>query len=724
MRLFIISNRLPVKARKENGKYIFSRSEGGLATGLDSLKTNLEKHWIGWPGISEEDPRGREEIRKLLSTQHFYPVFLTPQQIKDYYEGYSNSTLWPLCHYFFSYVHHEIKCWETYREVNCLFCETALSLMTPDDIVWIQDYQLMLLPEMLRRSLPGVSIGYFHHIPFPSWELYRILPEKIQLTEGVLGADLIGFHTVDYERYFKIAAQHILGVDFGDNEVHHGDRIVHVNTFPMGIDFSLYFNSPVRPEARGFIERMKNSFGGCRIILTVDRLDYSKGICHRLQGFALFLEKHPEYGGSVSMVMVLVPSRDNVGHYAELKKHIDEAVSALNSQYATLGWTPVYYYYRSFPFEELVALYHEADIALVTPLRDGMNLVAKEYIAAKRDNPGVLILSEMAGAALELPEALLINPNDIEAIEKAILHALKMPVEEQYARLKSMQSVIARQTVSKWAGDFVRRLQDIRNKNNILHRKLIESSTINSIRDKYLHSRQRLIMLDYDGTLVAFAAEPREVRPSAELQHTLLAFTSDEKNTVVICSGRDREFLDKWFGNMPLCLAAEHGAFYKEQGAWHEYIHGELWNDEIINLIRRTIDTTPGSMLEIKHTSLVWHYRNVNNWLGFLRERQLVEALKEPCRILGLEIMRGNKIVEIKPTQCSKGAVVKMLLDSRQYDFLLAIGDDATDEDMFKAMPPEAVTIKIGTLSSHARYNLYAQTQTLPFLHALISAKA
>lgn len=724
MRLFIISNRLPVKVRKENGKYVFSRSEGGLATGLSSLKTTLEKHWIGWPGIDEEETSGQEEIRKMLSKQNFYPVFLTPLQVKDYYEGYSNSTIWPLCHYFFSYVNHEIKCWETYREVNRLFCEKALSLITPDDIIWVQDYQLMLLPAMLRRHLPDVSIGYFHHIPFPSWELYRILPEKVQLTEGVLGADLIGFHTGDYERYFKIAAQHLLGVDFKENEVYFNNRMVHVSTFPMGIDFSLYFNSPVKPEVRRFIEQMHNSFGGCRIILTVDRLDYSKGIWHRLQGFALFLEKHPEYCGQVSLVMVLVPSRCNVGHYADLKKQIDEAVSTINGRFATLGWTPIHYYYRSFPFEELVALYHEADVALVTPLRDGMNLVAKEYLAAKRNNPGVLILSEMAGAALELSDAVLINPNDVEAIEKAIVFALKMPPQEQLARLKNMQTVIARQTVCKWAGDFVRKLQDIRGKNDLLHRKLIENRTVNAIRDKYLHSQHRLIMLDYDGTLVAFAARPQDVRPTSELQHLLFLFTADKKNTVVICSGRDKDSLDKWFGHMPLSLAAEHGAFYKENGIWEEYIHGELWNTEIINLIRRTIDSTPGSMLEIKRTSLVWHYRNVNNWLGFLRERQLVEALEVPCRKLDLEIMRGNKIVEIKPAQCSKGAVVKMLLEREKYDFLLAIGDDTTDEDMFKAMPPEAVTIKIGTLSSNARYNLYAQTQTLPFLHALLQVKA
>lgn len=720
MRLFIISNRLPVKARYENGKYIFSRSEGGLATGLGSLKTDLEKHWIGWPGICEENEAGREEISQQLIKEHFYPVFLSSQQIKEYYEGYSNSTIWPLCHYFFSYVHHEINCWETYRDVNRLFCEAALRLITPEDIVWIQDYQLMLLPAMLRHHFPDISIGYFHHIPFPSWELFRILPEKMQLVEGLLGADLIGFHTIDYECYFKIATQNILGVDFRENEIQLRNRIIHINTFPMGIDYSLYYNSPGLPAVQHFLQQLRNDFGECRIILAVDRLDYSKGIYHRLQGFALFLGKHPEFHGQVSLVMVLVPSRSNVENYSNLKKQIDEAVSNINGQYATLGWTPVHYYYRSFPFEELVALYHQADIALITPLRDGMNLVAKEYIAAKQNKAGVLILSEMAGAAIELSQAILINPNDVDAIEKAIFTALQLSPEEQLTRLKQMQAVISQQTIYKWATDFVRKLQDIRHKNNLLHRKQIERGDISLIRDKYLHSSHRLIMLDYDGTLVAFASTPEEARPSSELMHLLISITSDQKNKVVICSGRDRDSLEKWFGYMPLCLAAEHGAFFKENGIWHEYNHAELWNDEILSLIRQTINKTPGSMLEIKKTSLVWHYRNVNSWVGYLMGQKLIQAIQKPCQKLGLQIMQGNKIIEIKSARCSKGGVVKTLLKNHKYDFLMAIGDDTTDEDMFKAMPPEAITIKIGNLSPNARYNLNTQTQTLPFLHALL----
>lgn len=720
MRLFIISNRLPVKGQKEGDHFIFSRSEGGLATGLDSLETDMEKYWIGWPGVIAETAEEQENIRQHLEADHFYPVFLNTKQIKEYYEGYSNSTIWPLCHYFFSYVQHENNCWQTYQEVNELFCQTALPLITSRDIVWIQDYQLMLLPGMLRHHFPQISIGYFHHIPFPSYELFRILPEKMQLINGLLGADLVAFHTEDYKRYFMIATQRISGINFREGEVQLVNRIVHIDAFPMGINFSLFYNSTENPEVKEKIRQLQQTFGCCKLILTVDRLDYSKGIRHRLKGFTLFLEKHPEYHGRVSLVMIIVPSRSNVEKYATLKTHIDEMISAVNGQYSTLSWTPIHYYYHSFPFEDLVALYHLADIALVTPLRDGMNLVAKEYLASKRDKPGVLILSEMAGAAIELPEAILINPNDVGEIEEALTKALEMPEKEQLAKLRRMQAVIARQTVSKWATDFVEKLKDIRQKNDLLTQKLIQNQNMQSILTAYRQAVHRLIMLDYDGTLVGFTGEPQDSVPTPELNQLLSAFVSDNKNTVVICSGRDRDTLERWFGHLPLQLAAEHGAFYKDNGNWQEQIHGELWNDEIIRIIRQIIDKTPGSMLEIKRTSLVWHYRNVNNWLGYVREQQLIDALRQPCEKLGLQIMQGNKIVEIKPPQCTKGAVVRMLLENNRFDFLMAIGDDSTDEDMFKAMPPQAVTIKIGNLSENARYNLYAQSQTLPFLRRLL----
>lgn len=720
MRLFIISNRLPLKAQRIEKELRFSRSEGGLATGLDSLEMSVEKYWIGWPGMYAENEGEKEKIRLYLEKFHFSPVFLSPGQIHDYYEGYSNSTVWPLCHYFFSYVQYDRSFWQAYREVNQLFCEVAVSLIRADDIVWIQDYQLMLLPAMLRTYFPTVSIGYFHHIPFPSYELFRVLPEKAEVLKGLLGADLIAFHTHDYMRHFSIAVQRVCQLNFRFGEVRLVNRIVHADAFPMGINYQLYYDSILKPEVEGALRLLSQNLGKYKLILTVDRLDYSKGILHRLKGFELFLEKHPDYWEKVSLVMIIVPSRDQVQKYADLKMKMEEMIGTINGKYATLNWTPIHYFYHGFPFEELVALYHLADIALVTPLRDGMNLVAKEYVAAKRDRAGILILSEMAGAAIELPEAILINPNDINEIEKAICKALQMPVQEQLKKLRRMQQVISRQTVNKWAADFVAELGNIRRRNDVLCRKLIESDLRARIRTAYAKALHRLIMLDYDGTLVGFAEEPQEAVPGTELYEILGALTGDSKNKVVICSGRDQETLERWFGHLSLEMAAEHGAFYKTQGKWLQNVHGELWNEEILNLLQQIIDKTPGSMLEIKRTSVVWHYRNVNNWLACVREKQLIDSLRKPCEHLGLHIMRGNKIVEIKSPACTKGSVVRKLLEKGNYDFMMAIGDDTTDEDMFQAMPASAVTIKIGELSDNARYNLAEQSQTLPFLRALL----
>ena len=390
MKLYIISNRLPVKAVAEKDTFVFSRSEGGLTTGLNSLQGNYEKHWVGWPGICTDKEEEKQDICHRLEEMNLHPIFLSDEQYKNYYEGYSNSTLWPLCHYFFAYTLYRKSFWQSYQEVNALFCREIIRLVEPDDWVWVQDYQLMLLPEMLRQELPRLHIGYFHHIPFPSYELFRILPERAEILKGLLGADFIAFHTHDYMRHFISAAERVLHMDFSMDETRIGNRIVRVDALPMGINYDLYHNVSQQKNVWKAIERTRLLFGKHKLILSVDRLDYSKGILHRLYGFASFLEHHPEYHGKVTLAMVIVPSRDHVGSYAELKTRIDEEIGSINGRYSTMNWTPVCYFYHGFSFEELAAMYFIADIALVTPLRDGMNLVAKEYVAVKQDNPGAL----------------------------------------------------------------------------------------------------------------------------------------------------------------------------------------------------------------------------------------------------------------------------------------------------------------------------------------------
>jgi trehalose 6-phosphate synthase/phosphatase len=721
MKIVIIANRLPVKIERSDEGFTIERSEGGLATGLGSLETEAEKYWVGWPGIHTDDETERQQITEKLHELNFHPVFLSDEQISNYYEGYSNSTIWPLCHYFFSYIEYKAEYWAAYREVNALFSRESLPFIENDDIVWVQDYQLMLLPKLIRDKKPATSIGYFHHIPFPSYELFRVLPEREEVLEGLLGADLIGFHTHDYMRHFISAIYRVLNLNCNLDEITLKERIVHVDAFPMGINYEQYHEAPALPVVREKSAMLREKLSDKQVILSVDRLDYSKGILHRLEGYAQFLENNPEYHEQVSLAMIVVPSRDNVEMYAELKAKIDQAIGEINGRYARLDWSPIFYFYRSFSFEELIAMYDIADIALVTPLRDGMNLVAKEYLAAKRDQPGVLILSEMAGASIELQDALIINPNDKDEIEKAILQALTMPLEEKRERMSRMQKRIASRTVKRWANDFVKELRSIKEQNKEILQKVVGKRQLTQIKSAYDEASSRLILLDYDGTLSPFVRKPEDAIPSEQLLELIRRMSADKHNKVVINSGRNHQILDKWFAGLPIDFAAEHGVFYKDDGVWHRNIMEEIeWDEEILDIIHHTIDKTPRSHLEQKDAALVWHYRNVDVWLAELRAQQLINALIGPCARLNLQIVPGNKIVEIKPPDYNKGSEVIRRLEKDTYDFVLAIGDDTTDEDMFRALPTDGISIKVGSFSPAAKYRIPLQSSVIPFLSKLI----
>lgn len=721
MRLFIIANRLPIRIfRNEDGQIEFQNSEGGLVTGLNSLDTKLEKHWIGWPGMNVDNKKERVSVKENLEKSNYHPIFLSTKQINYYYEGYSNSTLWPLFHYFYTYIEFENRYWNTYKEVNHIFAEKTLEIIRPGDIIWVQDFQLMLLPQLLRDKIADLKIGYFHHVPFPSYEFFRVLPERAELLNGLLGADLIGFHTPDYMRHFISTVERVLHRKFTLDRTNVGRRSVQVNAFPMGINYKKYHGAPNTAAVKKFSKIICENYGNSRLILSVDRLDYSKGIIHRIKGFAKFLKDYPEYHNKVSLVMVTVPSRDKVARYAQLKRRIDEAISSLNGKYSTIGWTPIYYFYHSLEFEELSAMYNRADIALITPLRDGMNLVAKEYIASKRNSPGVLILSEMAGAAIELNKAIIINPNDISQIEASIVEALRMPIDEQMSRLRAMQKRISTYDVRRWAHNFVGEITNMYLENTRNNAKVLSPTLIKQIKKDYHKAKNRLLLFDYDGTLSAFYNHAEEAFPRQNVLDLLERFNEDKKNHLLLNSGRDRKNLEDWFGTLAIDLEAEHGAAYKKEGIWHERVVKIDWNKELLRILQSFVDSTPGAYLEEKETALVWHFRNVDNWLGILREKQLMNALMTICSRLGLQVMRGNKIVEIKTALISKSTGTEELLKENDYDFILCLGDDVTDEDMFRILPPSAYSVKIGKSSDIAKYNMPLQEDVIDFLQQIV----
>jgi len=710
-RLLLISNRLPITLEKRKGNIQIRPSVGGLATGLGSFYKSHNSIWIGWCGIPSENlsKKEREEIQEnLLNNYKSYSCFLSKKDIRNFYYGFCNKTIWPLFHYFSDYVIYEMNLWESYKHVNQVFCNEVLKIINPTDTIWIHDYQLMLLPKLIREKMPTAQIGFFLHIPFPSFEIFRLLPWRKEILNGLLGADLIGFHTDDYVRHFLISVRRLLGYEHNIGQITTENRLIKVDVFPMGIDYGRFADAHNDPVVRKEINKIQNTKRKGKIILSVDRLDYTKGILHRLEAFDLFLDENPEFKEKVTLILIAVPSRTGVEDYMLLKKRLDEYVGRINGKHGTINWVPIWYLYRFLPFHTLTAFYNVSDVALITPLRDGMNLIAKEYLATRMDGKGVLILSEMAGAVKELGEAIIVNPNDVVEVAKALKKALTLPEEEQIARNKVMQKRLERYNVERWANDFLERLSQIKNVQDKYRARNLSENMKNRLIQDYSQSEKRLLLLDYDGTLVPFAEMPEKAKPDKEILDIIRKLTEDEKNEVVIVSGRDKDVLEKWFGKYNLGLVAEHGVWIKKRaGLWSTIKPLQSsWKDDIRPILSLYVDRTPGSFLEEKDFSLVWHYRNTSPDLASARIYELKDNLALLIENLNLGVLEGDKVIEIKNPTINKGEAVSSWVSEDGVDFILAIGDDLTDEDMFAELPESAYSIKVGISPSMSRFNL------------------
>jgi len=716
----IVSNRLPVKIVETDGEYFLSPSEGGLATGLGSVYKKGENIWIGWPGIDVPEER-QQEVTEKLAELNLIPVFLTPDEINLYYEGFSNEVLWPVFHYMVTYANFEQEYWSFYQRVNEKFKDIVNTHLNEGDTIWVHDYQLLLLPEMIRSVQPNVIIGFFQHIPFPSYEIFRLIPWREELISGMFGADLLGFHTFDDVRHFLSAAARLSPAKISDNLITHKNRQIVVESFPMGIDADKFASLTHDPAVLEHVQSIKETMGDSKLVLTIDRLDYSKGILQRLQAYDLLLKMHPEYVDKLSLYMIVVPSRDTVPQYKELRDQIDQLVGNINAHYRTLNWLPVHYFYRSFPIEFLSALYSCADVCLVTPMRDGMNLVSKEYIASRANDNGVLILSEMAGASKELNDALIVNPNNIGDVMRSIVQALNMPQEEQKTRMTIMKSMVSKFDIHFWVKNFMNKLEEVKE----MQESLLTKHAIRAVREQiaadYAATNDRFIFLDYDGTLVGFSSNIDKASPDAELYSILEALSSDPLNRVVIVSGRRHETLEEWFGHLNLDLIAEHGAWHKHyQEEWRSLpLLTDGWKKEVRTVLDTYTDRTPGSFIEDKSYSLVWHYRRVEEGLGELRANEIINHLKTTVADKGLQMMPGNKVIEFKNIEVNKGKATLSWLYGKDPNFIIALGDDHTDEDIFKALSPKAYTIKIGSNISAARYYLRDYTEVRELLKTL-----
>ena len=713
----IISNRLPVQLEIDKNKIIATPSVGGLATGMKSVHKDSNGIWIGWSGLNDEDltPELQISIDKKLKENQCASVNLSKSEVEGFYFGFSNKTIWPLFHYFMEYAEFDSNDWKVYKKVNKKFADKVLENVADGDTVWVHDYQLLLLPQYIKEKRPDVSVGFFLHIPFPSYEVFRTLPWREEILKGMLGADLLGFHTYEYERHFLSSVQRLLGYQSNFNNIILENREVKVDSFPMGIDYDKFANAAKvnnnlkgkeKSEIQIEIDRHLSNDDDTKLILSIDRLDYTKGIPNRLLAFEHFLDTYPQFKGKARLVMLAVPSRSNVPQYQLLKNEVDQLVGRINGKYSEINWTPIWYFYRSLPFENLIDLYTSCDVALLTPLRDGMNLVAKEYIACREDQTGVLILSEMTGASQEMGESLLINPNDYQKVAETIKKAIEMPVQEQVFRNKALQKRLKRYNVERWSKEFMCALNEAAKNKEAQKIKKLNSQRKDKLIKTYKNAEKRILFFDYDGTLAPFEKLPENAKPTDELFKTLDAIDKNPKTDLVLITGRDKYTFDKWFSHKNYKLITEHGAWFKDREK--DWVQLEAltnnWFSAILPILENFMDRTPGSLIEEKAYSLAWHYRNTDPDLGSRRANQLISTLEGLIVNHNLEILEGDKVIEIKVSGVNKGRSANKMLLEKNYDFIFAIGDDLTDEHMFEELPKETYTVKVGLKKTVANF--------------------
>ncbi|TRZ43706.1 bifunctional alpha,alpha-trehalose-phosphate synthase (UDP-forming)/trehalose-phosphatase [Robertkochia solimangrovi] len=731
----IVSNRLPLQVKlKENNELEIIPSVGGLATGMKSVHAEGNGIWIGWSGLTEEELTDdlKDRVDNAIAAEKCATVQLSQNDIDNYYFGFSNRTLWPLFHYFMEYTEFEKDFWESYKKVNEKFAEVVLENLDEGDTVWVHDYQLLLLPQMIKDKKPNTSIGFFLHIPYPSYEIFRTFPWREEVLHGMLGSDLIGFHTYDYERHFLSSVKRILRLEVKFNEIVYYDRIIKVDSFPMGIDYKKFYDAAEnhmqqeqneRSELQQRLDDHLQADEETKLILSIDRMDYTKGIPNRIRAYEYFLNKYPQFKEKVRLIMLAVPSRSNVPQYQLLKKETDELVGRINGHFATVSWTPIWYFYRSMPFENLIDLYTSSDVAMITPVRDGMNLVAKEYIATRTNKDGVLILSEMAGAAKEMNEALVVNPNNFEELADAMKQALEMPMDEQKRRNAILQERLARYSIEKWATEFMKSLKATQNLGDVIVSKRMSSDVETEMIHSFKKAEQKLLLLDYDGTLTGFQNNPQDASPDAELFELIDKLNTLENADVVIISGRDKATFTNWFGNHDYNLITDHGVWLRRKHKDWEALE-RLKTDWMVNIrpiLESFVDRTPGTFIEEKQYSLAWHYRKADPELAQIRTIELNTVLTSLISNNDLTVLNGNKVMEIKSSSVNKGRAASRLLSEKNYDFTFAIGDDWTDEYMFDELPKDAYTVKVGFVKTKAKYYVKSNNEVRNLLEKFLN---
>jgi trehalose 6-phosphate synthase/phosphatase len=684
----LVSNRLPVRIDGD-GRVV--RTTGGLASALAGVRFGATACWVGWPGASSADLRAHPDVGPRLEALGVAPVWLEQSELDAYYEGYSNATLWPVLHAMVTRAEFRPEWFAAYEAVNRRFVEVVLRHAHAGDSVWFHDFHLLLAPRMLREAHRELRIGFFLHTPFPSSELFRVVPEREALLEGLLGADLIGFHTYSYLRHFRSALLRVLGIESAMDAVPCSDHTARLGVHPIGHDHASFAAAMATPEFTRALRDHGTELGAQQLVLSVERLDYTKGVPQKLAAIRRFLERYPELRRSTVFLFIAVPSRQGIREYDQLTEQVQREVGALNGEFGAVGRVPVQFLHQSFPQSELAALYALADVCLVTPLIDGMNLVAKEFVACKsvapEARPGVLVLSEFAGAAQEMSEALLVNPYDIGAVAATIAQGLELGMEERRRRTAAMGPRLVRRDARVWAEKFLSVLATHDTAALLAGRSEDFAALARELAEIVLDGRRVALFLDYDGTLRAFTGDPEAAVPDVALRSLLRGLAAHEGLDVAVVSGRISDFLERHLGDLGLTLVAEHGYRWRRARArnW-EHVQPDVdagWKDHVRPILQQAVDLTPGTALEEKRSALVWHYRRAEPDFGAWRAHLLLAELTDVTASLPVVVHLGRKIVEVSSQLFSKGAAVRHLVGELRPDVVLAAGDDQTDETMF-----------------------------------------
>lgn len=723
-RLLIASNRLPLTLRVDKGKALFTPSAGGLATGLRRPHESGGGLWFGWPGsLGAASTDERERALASLVAQRFVPIELSSAEVEGYYSAFSNGVLWPVCHYLIDRMPLQTPDWEVYRRVNERFADAIAARWQPGDIIWVHDFHLMLVPALLRRRLPTARIGFFLHIPFPSSEVFRVLPWRADLLRGLLGADQVGFHTLGYLRHFAAAVLRHLGLEVEIDRVRVDSREVRLTALPMGIDVEHFTALAADPVLQAEAAAIRARGGTTRMVLGIDRLDYTKGIPRRLLAFERLLEQRTASEPPVQLVLVAATSRDEVKEYRTFKRTVDELVGRINGRFGTPGFTPIRYVNRGLDSRGVTALYLAADVMLVTPLRDGLNLVAKEFVAARTDGDGVLVLSEFAGVAAELPDAVAFNPYDIDGAAAALAAALAMPEAERRRRMAALRPAVVEHDVHAWVHAFLEELAT--------GRSAVASDNIGDFAaaaGAVAETTAPLcLLLDYDGTLVEFGSRPELVVPDTALIKLLERLAAHPRRQVHIVSGREHTFLDRYFKAIGIGLFAEHGAMWQLPGDanWStEPAVATEWRYRVHQLLERVARHMPGSFVEAKEHSVAWHFRRVDPAFAATVVKELRLHLMELLSNLPAALIEGSHVLEVRPQRVHKGlAVARVLAASPTGCRMMIVGDDRTDEDMFLTAPPDAITVHVGNRPTAARFRIADVNATRALLREVIGSE-